>query len=190
LVCTPPSEAFISQFLGKTCDVVLRINADVSSILGYRVVCGNYDPLTQAEAKAQLAPISRINWQLASAYSSPSQGQLFVHENPYDVIAFGPITGQILFEFYVYGTTDTVVGEFSPGSELNGNCPGQSTTQILGWAEAFESELTQKVSQLLHSHGVFYGISFANSGYDDALLVNAALTTPEYFVVLSAVPHA
>lgn len=91
--CTPPSETFTSQICGRVCDVVVRVNSGATQILSYKVVCGAQTAQTLEEARAQLLPSSRINWSHATSYSSDTQGYLFVHENPYDVIAFGAITG-------------------------------------------------------------------------------------------------
>jgi hypothetical protein len=187
--CTAPSEAFTSQIGGYVCDVVVRVNATATQLLSYKVVCGSQSTLTLEQAKAQLLPSSRINWSEATSYRSDSDGYLFVHETPYDVVAFGPITGQPVFEFYADGQPEQVLGDWKPATDLNGTCNGLGPDYLTHLGPWQDTDPGLEIMQLLHEHGVFYGIDRANGGTNGTLIVRADLSAVEYFVVISTAPR-
>ena len=186
--CTQASQDFVSLVGGKQCELIVRVNAEATALVSMRAVCGS-GPITLEQAKTLLAPISRINWSTATSYGTLTSGYLFVHDsNPYDVIAFGPASGQSLFEFTTNGQTDTVFGDWSPAAALDGDCKGQPPAyQTLGpWSAQDPGDA---ISKLLYQKGVLNGISHANGGYDGIILVRAQLSKTEYFAIIPTWPR-
>jgi len=187
--CTQASQEVASLVGGKRCELIVRVNAEATTLLSMRAVCGSGQPITLEQAEAQLLAISRINWSTATTYGTATSGYLFVHEsNPYDVMAFGPLTGQSLFEFTTSGQTDTVFGDWSSAPALDGDCKGQAPPyQTLGpWSAQDPGDA---ISKLLYQKGVLNEITRANAGYDGIILVRAQLSKVEYFAIIPTWPR-
>jgi len=191
--CTNPvSLAFTSQLGSSPCDVVVRVNADASAILAYKVVCGAAGTVTQDALLSTLQSTSGAAWQGAIAYGDTSKHFLFVDDSdPNHAIAFSGVTGLQLFEFSD-ATTPTVLGDWSNASELDGSCDDGSGFNALPhytlgpWQESYpwSSVVSQVVQQ-----GVFSGMSTASGGERSVTLVHAGLPTEEFFVIISTSPR-
>lgn len=187
--CTAAGEAVRAQLTGPNCEVVARVNANATQILGYRVVCGAAQTVSLDTLTAQLLPVSRVNWSEATSYGSAADAAyLFVHPmNPYDVIAFSESTGQTLFEFGD-GLSPLVSGTWSPGKDLDGSCNGPSPTfQSLGpWDPSYPG---QAAVDLVYRKGLLESLNQSFGGYRTISVVRATLPAIEYFVIVSTFVH-
>jgi hypothetical protein len=183
--CMPVGNNFRSQFTAGNCDVVARVNADATQILGYRVVCGNEQTVSIESLKAELLPSARVSWFDSISYGSSSDAAyLFVHSSdPYDVIAFGVKTGLTLFEFSG-SNTPPMFGDWSPESDINGDCRGPipAFTSLGPWDA---SDPGQEVLGFVYEKGLIDGVNAVAGGYRNISLVRANLPTLEYLVILS-----
>jgi hypothetical protein len=187
---TPISSVFTSQLGGNPCDVVVRVNADGSTILGYKVVCGAGATVSQGALQSTLQSTSGATWQGAMGYGDTSKHFLFVdNSNPNHAIAFSGVTGLQLFEFSD-ATTPTVLGDWSNASELDGSCnygfDVGSFVTLGPWQSSYPgSSVVKRIVQ----QGVFSGISTASGGERSITLVHAGLPDEEYFVIISTSPR-
>ena len=189
ITCTAAGEAIRAQLTGSNCDVVARVSADATQILGYRVVCGDGQTVSTASLLAQLLPSARVNWSEATAYGSAADAAyLFVHaSNPYDVIAFSESTGQTLFELGD-GLSPMLSGTWSPESDLDGSCNGPGPTfQSLGpWDPTYPG---QAAVNLLYRRGVIERLNQSFGGYRTISVVRSNLPVVEYLVIVSTFVH-
>lgn len=189
LACTAAGEALRAQLTGPNCDVVARVSADATQILGYRVSCGDGQTVSTASLTQQLLPVSRVNWSEATVYGSAADAAyLFVHAaNPYDVIAFSESTGQTLFELGD-GLSPMVSGTWSPPTDLDGSCNGHGPTfQSLGpWDPSYPG---QAAVDLLYSKGLIERLNESFGGYRTISVVRSNLPTVEYLVIVSTFVH-
>jgi hypothetical protein len=178
-----------AQLTGANCDVVARVNADATQILGYRVVCGEGQTVSAASLREQLLPSARVNWSEASVYGSAADAAyLFVHAaNPYDVIAFSESTGQTLFELGD-GLTPMLSGTWSPASDLDGSCngPGPQFQSLGPWDPSYPG---QAALDLLYRKGVIERLNQSFGGYRAISVVRSSLPTVEYLVIVSTFVH-
>lgn len=189
ITCTAAGEHIRAQLSGSNCDVVVRVNADATQILGYRVVCGDGQTVSTASLAAQLLPSSRVNWSEAKAYGSAADAAyLFVHaSNPYDVIAFSESTGQTLFELGD-GLSPMISGTWSPATDLDGSCNGPGPTfQSLGpWDPSYPG---RAAVDLVYGRGVLERLNQSFGGYRTISVVRSNLGVVEYFVIVSTFIH-
>lgn len=187
--CTAAGEAVRAQLTGPNCEVVARVNANATEVLGYRVVCGAAQTVSIATLTERLLPSSRVNWSEATSYGSAADAAyLFVHAmNPYDVIAFSESTGQTLFEFGD-GLSPVVSGTWSPAKDLDGSCNGPSPTfQSLGpWDPSYPG---QAAVDLVFRRGLLERLTQSFGGYRTISVVRAQLPAVEYFVIVSTFVH-
>lgn len=181
--CTAPSQAFHSQ-IQRECDLVVRVNADATSILSYRFACGAGTEITRDEALRQLLIQSRINWSESTAYGDSKSGYLFVHENPYDIIAFGPITYRPIFEVAVTGGADQPLGDWLPGTDIDGSCPDSATYGFETLGPWDSQDPGDAIARLLQKSGLFYAFQYVGAELKGVFLARAASSPVEYFVIM------
>jgi hypothetical protein len=188
--CTAPiSTAFTSQLGGNPCDVVVRVSSDVSTILGYKVVCGAAATVTQDALLSTLQSTSGATWQGAIAYGDTSKHFLFVdNSNPNHAIAFSGVTGLQLFEFSD-ANIPMALGDWSNASELDGSCPVMYDRYAPGTLGPWEGDAGRSIVKRVVQQGVFSGTSTASGGERSVTLVHAVLPAEEYFVIISTSPR-
>jgi hypothetical protein len=175
---------------GQYCDVVVRIDAASIQVKSYQVICGDPKTISQQEAWDQLRPMARVNWSSATPYGSADTGYLFVHETePYDVVAFGPTTGQLVLEFLEDGSSSKVLGDYLPLSSGPGNCESKEDIYGTPLGPWDATVATEPIIQTLYSQGILSGIAQGNGGYDSISLIDAPLAQPEYIVIIGTTPR-
>jgi len=186
----PVSLAFTSQLGSGPCDVVVRVNADGSTILGYKVVCGAAATVTQGALLSTLQSTSGAAWQGAMGYGDTSKHFLFVdNSNPNHAIAFSGVTGLQLFEF-TDSNVPMVLGDWSNASELDGSCNyGYDVGSFVTLGPWQGSYPGNSVVRRIDQQGVFSGISTASGGERSVTLVHAGLPSEEFIVIISTSPR-
>jgi hypothetical protein len=188
--CSKPiSSALAAAIRQEPCDVVLRINADATDILGYRVVCGETTPTSRESLHSQLLAFSSVNWSEATAYGNAETHYVFVHpKTPYAVIGYSSVTAQKLFE--VRDTSSpTVLGDWSPASDLDGVCVPSHRRLPTTVGPENGVVPSQSITKLLDERGVFAGLKSVSSGENRVVVLRTDLPAVEFFVIVSTSPE-
>lgn len=190
VACPTAISALTTAVAGHSCDVVVRIDASTAQVTSYRSVCGEQKSLTQQEAWDLLLPVSRVNWSTATPYGAANTGFLFVHESaPYDVVAVGPTTGQIVFEFMTDGASSAVLGDWTTLSHAAVTCSNPSAIAATALGPSDSSLPMTALLEALYSQGILGSLFKGNGGYNSISVVHAALPVQEFLVIIGTTPR-
>lgn len=191
--CTAAGESFTSKLTGPVCVITLRVDYDVTSILGYQVSCGDEATVTEESAIEPFLPMSSVNWLEAPPISDPQSTGVYAFEDASGavMVVVSARTGADLAYVVSGSPSYSIPTDWLDGSEIDGDCPDAETALFATFGSVDSSFNPESAVGLIGQLGLFAALDRVFGGeYDTVGAARVDLEAgAEYLVIVTINPR-